>query len=147
MSDFQLFKGWPHQNITKGEAEGVRTVFHELRLQDLNVDSDRCWYLAGQIVARMKRDNVIIFGDDEILYTNKRVYKIREKDTADGKCWSVVFTDGSVEIEDCEWTNEAFANNAKIVYENNWKWFGADPLDIIAEYYRFNRGTLTYLKS
>lgn len=51
-----IFIGWPHLILTKWEAEAIDSTFHELRLHEPNLSEDRCWYLAGQIIARVKRD-------------------------------------------------------------------------------------------
>jgi len=51
--------GWPHNEYpTETEANTIVAVWHELSMQHhtCGLDESERWYLAGQIVARIKRD-------------------------------------------------------------------------------------------
>lgn len=44
--------GWP----TAEEAQAIKSTFHELGLHEPELSEERRWYVAGQIVARTRRD-------------------------------------------------------------------------------------------
>jgi hypothetical protein len=50
------FDGWPFPAISKTEAASIVVVHDELMLHDASMVSDRAWFLACQIVARIRRD-------------------------------------------------------------------------------------------
>lgn len=58
-----ILGGWPHDFISLANIQDMLAVYHELGLHRvLEVDeplvvNHRRWYLAGQIVARIQRDN------------------------------------------------------------------------------------------
>ena len=54
-----ILAGWPFDaSPTEDEAERIMSVYGELSLHDQSqcISEDDRWYLAGQIVARIKRD-------------------------------------------------------------------------------------------
>lgn len=53
----RLLSGWPHDLPPTGaEIDAIEAVCRELGIHEPTLGPDRCWYLAGQIVARIKRD-------------------------------------------------------------------------------------------
>jgi hypothetical protein len=53
-----ILTGWPHDAYPDdNEAQAIESTYHELSLHEPTLFEARRWYLAGQIVARIKRDH------------------------------------------------------------------------------------------
>lgn len=54
-----VLSGWPHQVLTLQNLWDILAVYHELGLSQVIPDGEekRRWQLAGNIVARIQRDN------------------------------------------------------------------------------------------
>lgn len=55
--DLPICTGWPFPEIpTDVEAQQIEATYHELSVHEPDLTDNRAWYLAGQIVARYRRD-------------------------------------------------------------------------------------------
>lgn len=52
-----ILAGWPHDYIRLQNIQDMLSTFHELGLNEPNLDPKRRWHLAGNIVARIDADN------------------------------------------------------------------------------------------
>jgi len=49
--------GWPHKEYpTEDQVHAIVSVYNELQLKQVVIHEVDCWHLAGQIVARIARD-------------------------------------------------------------------------------------------
>jgi len=52
-----ILSGWPFEDSpTDVEARRIQSVFDELSLHEPTISDGRRWYVAGQAVARIRRD-------------------------------------------------------------------------------------------
>lgn len=57
--DQTILIGWPYRQApTPAEARAITETYHELSLSLPVMDGHRRWYLAGQIIARLRREKV-----------------------------------------------------------------------------------------
>jgi hypothetical protein len=54
---FEVLEGWPFEKLTLQNLYDVLAVYHELSLHDVVEYKDKRWQIAGNIVARIQRDN------------------------------------------------------------------------------------------
>ena len=55
--DATILFGWPFdESPSEDEAHAIESTFHELGMHEPTMPDSRRWYLAGQIVARTRRD-------------------------------------------------------------------------------------------
>lgn len=55
-----VLAGWPagQEWPTEAEAEQIEATYHELLMHEPDMGEDRAWVIAGNIVARFRRDGI-----------------------------------------------------------------------------------------
>lgn len=58
-----VLAGWPHgmdDLPTETEARHIMSIRNEISMHEPDLPADRCWYIAGQCVARCRRDDAAV---------------------------------------------------------------------------------------